>query len=155
LYSSDTHKGAFFFKAVVLQSEYHKPRRNGEPYPAEQYEGNLFLKNGYAIIVQHVRGRGDSGGSGVSYNLTETITSLSHICPKDVPGESCTVDILTPPIGARIKRGNRIRVDISSHSDLYVPHANVRGNWATVEMCKIAENTVIFDEEGCIALPLR
>lgn len=92
---------------------------------------------------------------GISYNLTETITSLSHICENYVPGEPCTVDILTPPIGVRIKKGKRIRVDISSHSDQYVPHANVKGHWAKVECCKVAENTVIFDEEGYIALPVR
>lgn len=90
----------------------------------------------------------------ISYNLTETITSISHINEKYVAGEECLINILTPPIGFTLKKGSAIRVDISSHSDIYVPHSNTKGHWAKVTETKIAKNTVICDEEAYIELPV-
>lgn len=90
---------------------------------------------------------------GVAYNLTETITSLSYINENYVAGEECLINISTPPIGFSIKKGNSIRVDISSHSDIYVPHSNIKGHWAKVTETKIATNTVICDEDAYITLP--
>ena len=92
---------------------------------------------------------------GVSYNLTEGITSLSYLNPDYRAGEECLIDILTGPVGFTLKAGSRIRADISSHSDLYAPHANVRGHWALVEDVRVARNTVICDEEAYLALPCR
>lgn len=92
---------------------------------------------------------------GVSYNLTEGITSLSYLNPDYHAGEECLIDILTGPVGFTLKAGSRIRADISSHSDLYAPHANVRGHWALVEDVRVARNTVICDEEAYLALPCR
>ncbi|MBQ7821140.1 MAG: hypothetical protein IJ391_02530, partial [Clostridia bacterium] len=91
---------------------------------------------------------------GVAYNLTETITSLSSIDESYRAGDECTIDILTPPIGFTVKKGNSIRVDISSHSDKYVPHSNVKGHWALVNESRIAQNTVICDNNAYIALPV-
>lgn len=79
---------------------------------------------------------------GEAYNLTETITSLSHINKNYVPGEKLTIDTYTQPIAFTIKPGCKIRVDIASDSDVYAPHANVRGHWAEVTETKIANNTV-------------
>lgn len=90
---------------------------------------------------------------GEAYNLTETITSLSHINPDYVANDECMIDILTPPIGFRIKKGCSLRIDITSHSKRYVPHANVKGHWAKVTETKIATNTVICDEDAYIILP--
>lgn len=89
---------------------------------------------------------------GEAYNLTQTITSLSNINQEYKSGEECLIDIFTPYMGFTIKKGNCIRVDISSHSDLYVPHSNVKGHWALVEECRIAENTLIIDEDSYIEL---
>ena len=91
---------------------------------------------------------------GISYNLTETITTLSHVHENYTAGEECFIRIQTPPIGFRVKKGNCIRVDISSHSDLYVPHSNTKGHWAKVTESKTAVNTVICDEDACIELPV-
>ena len=92
---------------------------------------------------------------GVAYNLTETITSLSNINPNYRAGEECAISISTGPVGFTLKAGNAIRVDISSHSDLYTPHSNTREHWAKAVDVKIAENTVICDEDAYITLPLK
>lgn len=92
--------------------------------------------------------------NGIAYNLTETITSLSNINANHVADEECLINIFTPPIGFTIKKGNNIRVDISSHSNLYVPHSNTKGHWAKVTETKIAKNTVICDEDAYIVLPI-
>lgn len=89
-----------------------------------------------------------------AYNLTETITSLTHINKDYKPGEEILIDICTPPIGFTLKKGNRIRVDIASDGGDYVPHANVKGHWACVTETRIAHNT-IFCRDAYIELPLR
>ena len=91
---------------------------------------------------------------GESYNLTDTITSLSHLQPNYRPNDILTLDINTPPIGFTLKKGSSIRVDIASHSDIYVPHANVKGHWAEVTETKIANNTLHL-KDAYIALPIE
>lgn len=91
---------------------------------------------------------------GEAYNLTETITSLSHANENYVAGEECMIDISTPPMGFTVRKGCAIRVDVASHSDLYVPHSNVKGHWAKVTEARIASNTVICDDQAYITLPL-
>ncbi len=82
---------------------------------------------------------------GKAYNITETITSLSNINPDYTPNERLTIDIETPPCAFTLKPGCAIRVDISSDGGKYVPHANVKGHWAEVEECRIANNTIYLD----------
>ena len=82
----------------------------------------------------------------VAYNLTETITSLSHINENYVAGQTEIIDLETPPIAFGVKKGGKIRVDISSHGGIYVPHANVKGQWAEVSETKIANNTVFLQD---------
>ncbi|MEE0410602.1 MAG: CocE/NonD family hydrolase C-terminal non-catalytic domain-containing protein, partial [Clostridia bacterium] len=82
---------------------------------------------------------------GETYNITETITSLSHINPDYIPGEKITIDLKTPPCAFTVKKGSGIRVDISSYGGKYVPHANVKGHWAEVTETKIANNTIHLD----------
>lgn len=91
---------------------------------------------------------------GVSYNLTETITALSHINKNYIANDECTISIDTPPIGFTLKKGNRIRVDISSHSNLYVPHSNTKEHWAKGTQTKISKNTVMCDENAYILLSI-
>ena len=92
---------------------------------------------------------------GISYNLTEEITSLSYINKNYIAGDECEIRIDTSPVGFTLKKGNRIRVDISSHSDLYVPHSNTIGHWAKVVETKVAKNTVICDKDAYILLPVK
>ena len=46
-----------------------------------------------------------------------------------------------------------MRVDISYNSGIYVPHSNTKEQWAKAVETKIANNTVVFDEEGFLVLP--
>lgn len=89
-----------------------------------------------------------------AYNLTETITSLSHIKADYQAGEKLTIDLYTPPIAFTVKKGGRIRVDISSDGGAYVPHANKKEHWASVTEAKIATNT-IYLKDSFIALPFE
>lgn len=91
---------------------------------------------------------------GEAYNVTDTITSLSHIAPDYQPGAPVTLALDTPPIAFTVKKGGQIRVDISSHSDIYVPHANIKGHWAEVTETKIANNTLHL-KDAYIALPIE
>ena len=82
----------------------------------------------------------------VAYNLTETITSLSHIKDTYQAGETATIDLFTPPIAFTIKKGGRIRIDLASDGGVYVPHANVKGHWAEVTETKTATNTIFLKD---------
>ncbi len=89
-----------------------------------------------------------------SYNLTEAITTLSHIDPNYRPDSEISISIKTSPIGFTAKKGSRIRIDISSDSTAWAPHANVKGNWAFVTKTKIACNTLIC-KDAYIELPQK
>ncbi len=83
---------------------------------------------------------------GNAYNLTETITALSHICDDYCAGDVAVIDLELPPVGFTMNRGGRLRVDIASDGGVYVPHANIKGHWATLEETRIARNTVLLDQ---------
>ena len=89
-----------------------------------------------------------------AYNLTETITSLSHINPDCKRGEILTIDLETPPIGFTLKNGDRIRVDISSNGSIFVPHSNLKCHWAKAPKTRIAANT-IYMKDGFIEIPKK
>jgi len=89
--------------------------------------------------------------NGAAYNLTETITSLSHVYPEYHPGERVTLALETPMIGFTLKPGAALRVDISSDGGIYTPHANIRGHFAHVTEEKVANNT-IFPAESYMEL---
>ncbi len=82
----------------------------------------------------------------VAYNLTETITSLTNLKEDYKAGEQITIDLFTPPIAFTVKRKGKVRIDISSHGGVYVPHANVKGHWAEVTETKTATNTIYFND---------
>ena len=83
--------------------------------------------------------------NGTAYNLTETVTCLSYFYPDYKPGEKVTLDLQTPLMAFTIKKGAQLRVDIASHSGIYMPPANVKGHWAEVTETKVASNTVYFE----------
>lgn len=92
--------------------------------------------------------------SGVAYNLTETIAALRYVKKDYKAGETLTLDLELPPIAFTVKKGWRIRLDISSYGGVYVPHANVAGHWAEVTETKVAHNSVICGE-ATLELPLE
>jgi len=87
-----------------------------------------------------------------AYNITETITSISHINKNYKPNGKLLIDIKTPPAGFTVKKGNRIRVDIASDGGVYMPNANVKGHWAEITDVKVANNT-IYCNDAYIELP--
>jgi len=90
--------------------------------------------------------------NGCDYNLTETITTLSHVNGNYTPGTETCIDLQTPPIAFTVKKGCGIRVDISSDGGIYVPHANVKRHWAEVTETQTATNTLILGKETFIEI---
>ena len=90
--------------------------------------------------------------NGESYNLTETIGSLSYFVKDYTPCEKVRIELETPPIAFTIKPGMRIRVDISSESGVYLPHPNIKGHFAYVSNTNVANNT-IYTEGSYIDIP--
>lgn len=93
--------------------------------------------------------------NGDAYNVADTITSLSYVNPNYHANETQIIDIEFPPTAFTVKKGWKIRIDVSSNDGLYVPHSNTRGNWAEVIDTKIATNTVICSEDSFVTLPLK
>jgi len=51
---------------VFIRTPY-EPSHNGKRHDVSAYKNDLFIKNGYAVVLQHTRGRGDSEGVCVPY----------------------------------------------------------------------------------------
>ena len=83
---------------------------------------------------------------GKSYNLVDCATTLLHADETYRRGQRCRVDLLTQPTAFLVKRGCRIRLDISSYSNCFVPHANTARHFALETKTKVAENTVFFGQ---------
>ena len=83
---------------------------------------------------------------GKAYNLTETITSLSHINPDCKRGEIRKIDLKTPPIGFTLRKGDRIRVDVASNGSIFVPHSNLKCHWAKAPKTRITTNTIFMKD---------
>ena len=80
--------------------------------------------------------------NGESYNLTETIGAISYFYEDYSAGKRVTIELLTPPIAFTVKRGAKLRADISSYGGLYTPHSNTKEHFAVAEKCKIANTTL-------------
>lgn len=91
---------------------------------------------------------------GTAYNLTEAITAISHINKDYVPFSELILDIESTPIGFTLKKGSCLRLDITSHSDIYVPNANVKGHWAEIPEAKVSQNTLLLGEDSYVELPV-
>lgn len=91
---------------------------------------------------------------GEAYNLTETITSLSHLCSDYQANQRFTIDLKLPPVAFTVKKGCGIRVDIASNGGIYVPHANKKGHWALLEDSCTATNTVYL-QDAYLTFPIE
>ncbi len=98
--------------------------------------------------------------SGEAYNIRSGITTLAyrgHSKTRQTytPNEVVLANVDTWDIAWTIKKGSRIRVDISS-SDFpqYCAHSNYPGVWALQEKCKIAKQTIYSSKEYPSALNL-
>ena len=86
--------------------------------------------------------------NGEAYNIRSGITTLAYRGHSDerqtyTPNEIVKVNVDTWDIAWTVKKGSRLRVDISS-SDFpqYSAHSNYPGVWALQDKCKTAKQTV-------------
>ena len=89
-----------------------------------------------------------------AYNLTETVGSISYFYDDYKAGEKIALDLECTPIAFTLKKGMRIRIDVSSKSGVYSPHANVKGHFAYVDSTRVAKNTVYIGE-SYVELPFE
>ncbi|MBO4770101.1 MAG: CocE/NonD family hydrolase [Clostridia bacterium] len=90
--------------------------------------------------------------NGKSYNISDAASTLLHSNPEWKRKTKCRLDILSQPTAFIVKKGERIRVDISSYSDCFVPHANTSVHFALAKKTRVARNTVYLGE-SYILLP--
>lgn len=79
------------------------------------------------------------------YGLRDDINQISNFKLDYKPNETVEMDFSFDEHAFLIKKGERLRVDISSSAfPLYVPHTNLRGLYCEQETAKVAANTVIL-----------
>ena len=91
---------------------------------------------------------------GKSYNLVDAATTLLHADPGFRTGGVSRIRVISQPTAFYVKKGCRLRVDVSSYSDCFVPHANTSVPFSLAKRTRIARNTV-FTGESALLLPLR
>ena len=88
------------------------------------------------------------------YGLRDDITKISNFVADYTPGDEVTLDFSFDEIAILIKKGERVRVDISSSAfPWYVPHTNTRGLFSAATSARVAHNTLILGE-SYIELPV-
>ena len=81
------------------------------------------------------------------YGLRDDINQISNFAPDYVPGETLDMDFSFDEHSFLVKKGEKIRIDISSSAfPFYVPHTNNRGPFYEHTTAKVANNTVILGE---------
>lgn len=79
-----------------------------------------------------------------TYGLRDDIHSLSEFAPDYVPGETVTIPFTFDDHAFLVKKGESIRVDVSSSAfPYYVPHTNRKGLYSEQIGYDIAHNTLI------------
>lgn len=80
------------------------------------------------------------------YGLRDDINQISNFAPDYVPGEEIGMDFTFDEHAFLIRRGEKLRIDVSSSSfPNYVRHTNNRGLFSIQTTAKIADNTVVAD----------
>ena len=88
------------------------------------------------------------------YGLRDDINQISNFDDCYNPGMTIEMDFYFDEHAFIIKKGEKIRIDISSSAfPHYVPHTNQKGLFSEQLVAKIAENTVMLDE-SFIELPI-
>lgn len=89
------------------------------------------------------------------YGLRDDINQISNFCENYVSGEEIAMDFTFDEHAFVIKKGEKIRIDISSSAfPLYVRHTNNKGLFSEQSTTKIANNTVILDK-SYIEIPVE
>lgn len=80
------------------------------------------------------------------YGLRDDITQISNVAPNYVPGDTVTLDFSFDEHAFLVKKGQRLRIDISSSAyPHYVRHTNRRGLFCEQTSAASADNTVLLD----------
>ncbi|MBQ7474384.1 MAG: CocE/NonD family hydrolase [Clostridia bacterium] len=80
------------------------------------------------------------------FTLRDDITQVSNFVPRYVPGDVARLDFTFDLCRFVIRRGERLRVDVSSAAfPQFVPHTNFRGLFSKQTKARPATNTVIGD----------
>ncbi len=82
--------------------------------------------------------------NGKSYQLADGVTTLLYQDPNRKRNMPLSFTVTTQPTAFTVKKGSALRVDISSWSDSFVPHANTSTHFALETKPRIATNTVCF-----------
>ena len=89
------------------------------------------------------------------YGLRDDITSLCYQLGEYIPGSVVTLNFDFDQHAFLIKRGERLRIDISSaDSDHYVRHTNQKGLYSEQTTAKVAHNTVYL-QNSYLILPVE
>ena len=96
----------------------------------------------FYVRVSIAKEEGDIG-------LRDDINQISNFNPAYVPGEEQEMTFSFDEHAFVVKKGERLRVDISSSAHpYYVRHTNNRGLFSEQTTAKIADNTVILDKSS-------
>lgn len=88
------------------------------------------------------------------YAFRDDIMPISYQNENYIPGETEYLNFSLEPISILIKKGEKIRMDISSSAfPLFLPHTNQKGDYYKIKEAKIAVNEVVFSETELI-LPI-
>ena len=89
------------------------------------------------------------------YGLRDDINQISNFRPEYRPGETLEMSFSFDEHAFRIRKGEKIRIDVSSSAfPDYVRHTNQRGLFSEQTTAKVADNTVIADRSELI-LPVE
>ena len=81
--------------------------------------------------------------------MRDDINQISNFNPAYVPGEEIEMTFEFDDHAFVVKKGERLRVDISSSAHpYYVRHTNNRGLFSEQTTAKVADNTVILDKSS-------
>ena len=79
--------------------------------------------------------------------LRDDITKISNFTDNYIKGSEIDVDFTFDPIAFTVKKGEKLRVDISSSCfPNYSIHTNTKEHYALAETCVTAHNTVILHD---------
>ncbi len=91
--------------------------------------------------------------NGEAYNIADAISTILYFNGQYLRNERCEIKIYTQPVGFTIKKGCALRIDVSSGSDCFVPHANTAEHFAYEDKPRKAYNRV-FSGNSYVSLPL-
>ncbi len=83
------------------------------------------------------------------YGLRDDINQISNFVADYKPGEEAEMEFSFDEHAFVVKKGEKLRVDISSSAyPYYVRHTNNKGAYALQTTAKVADNTVILDKSS-------